>query len=155
MAQARNEKELGNAAYKKKEFETALNHYNEAVKLNPNDMTYYTNIAGKISVDICISTLHLQSSDHVFISMCLVIHVTAVYFEQKEFKKCIEQCEKAIEVGRENRADFKLIAKAFARIGNAYKKMEVSTFHVFRYLTNVENVRFCIGNEKFEFFQAI
>ncbi|XKL66599.1 hypothetical protein PGB90_010019 [Kerria lacca] len=90
---ARKEKELGNAAYKKKEFETALNHYNKGVELNPTDMTYYTNIA-------------------------------AVYFEQKEYKKCIEQCEKAIEVGRENRADFKLIAKAFARIGNAYKKME-------------------------------
>lgn len=52
----------------------------------------------------------------------------AVYFEQKEYKKCIEQCEKAVEVGRENRADFKLIAKAFFRIGNAYKKLEVKFF---------------------------
>lgn len=49
----------------------------------------------------------------------------AVYFEQKQYKLCIEQCEKAVEVGRENRADFKLIAKAFSRIGNAYKKLEV------------------------------
>lgn len=56
--------------------------------------------------------------------MIVLCHL-AVYFEQKEYKKCIEQCEKAIEIGRENRADFKLIAKAFTRIGNAYKKLEV------------------------------
>ncbi|KDR14610.1 stress-induced-phosphoprotein 1 isoform X1 [Zootermopsis nevadensis] len=50
-------------------------------------------------------------------------NIAAVYFEQKEYKKCIEQCEKAIEVGRENRADFKLISKAFTRIGNAHMKL--------------------------------
>lgn len=53
-----------------------------------------------------------------------LLNIAAVYFEQKEYEKCIGQCEKAIEIGRENRADFKLIAKAFTRIGHAYKRME-------------------------------
>ncbi|XP_057325987.1 stress-induced-phosphoprotein 1 [Microplitis mediator] len=86
------EKQKGNDAYKKKDFETALSHYHKAVELDPTDITYLLNIA-------------------------------AVYFEQKEYQKCIEQCEKAIDIGRENRADFKLIAKAFTRIGHSYEKM--------------------------------
>lgn len=90
---AKREKELGNQAYKKKEFENALKHYSKAVEHDPADITFYSNIA-------------------------------AVYFEQKDYKKCISECEKGIEIGRENRADYKLIAKAFTRIGNAYKKLE-------------------------------
>lgn len=90
---AKKEKELGNEAYKKKQFSEALAHYNKAVELDPTDITFHNNIA-------------------------------AVYFETKEYEKCIEQCKKAVDTGRENRADFKLIAKALARIGNAYKKLE-------------------------------
>lgn len=92
--QALAEKEKGNAAYKKKNFVSALDHYNKAVEFDPTDMTYLTNLA-------------------------------AVYFEQKDFMKCVEMCTRAIDVGRENRADFKLIAKAYTRIGNSYKKLKV------------------------------
>lgn len=51
-------------------------------------------------------------------------NLAAVYFEQKDYEKCIAECEKAIEVGRENRADFKLIAKSFLRIGNANRRLK-------------------------------
>uniref|UniRef100_A0A1A9X5S2 Stress-induced-phosphoprotein 1 n=1 Tax=Glossina brevipalpis TaxID=37001 RepID=A0A1A9X5S2_9MUSC len=87
------EKEAGNAAYKKKDFDSALNHYTKAMEYDPTDITFYNNIA-------------------------------AVYFERKQYDECIKMCEKGIEIGRENRADFKLIGKAFARIGNSYRKLE-------------------------------
>ncbi|XP_022333019.2 stress-induced-phosphoprotein 1 [Crassostrea virginica] len=87
------EKEKGNAAYKKKDFETALTHYSAAIDLDPANITFRNNRA-------------------------------AVYFEQENYDKCIEECEKAVEIGRENRADYTLIAKALARIGKAYLKKD-------------------------------
>jgi len=45
--QALKEKELGNAAYKKKEFEEALQHYDRAIELDPDTITFMTNKAGR------------------------------------------------------------------------------------------------------------
>lgn len=57
---------------------------------------------------------------------------SAVFFETKDYDDCIETCQKAIDVGRDNRADFKLIAKALSRIGNAYKaKKDYSNSKIF------------------------
>jgi hypothetical protein len=36
---------------------------------------------------------------------------SAVFFEEDKFEECIKECEKAVEVGRENSADFQQIAK--------------------------------------------
>lgn len=46
LVQAMEEKEKGNAAYKKKEFEVALQHYDKAMELDPTNITFLTNKAG-------------------------------------------------------------------------------------------------------------
>ncbi|CAH8576146.1 unnamed protein product [Schistosoma turkestanicum] len=91
--EAEAEKEKGNAAYKKKDFETAIGHYDKAIELDPTCITYHTNKA-------------------------------AVYYEKGEYDKCVEVCLKAVEIGRQNRADFKLIGKAYARAAHAFEKKE-------------------------------
>ena len=50
-------------------------------------------------------------------------NMAAVLFEQKKYDECIVKCKEAIEIGRAARADYKIVAKSFARIGNAYKAM--------------------------------
>ncbi|CAK1600586.1 unnamed protein product [Parnassius mnemosyne] len=75
--------------------------------------------------DFANAIQHYQKAvEHDPTDITFYTNIAAVYFEQKDYEKCIKECEKAIDIGRENRADFKLIAKAFTRIGNAYKKME-------------------------------
>uniref|UniRef100_A0A7S0RRP4 STI1 domain-containing protein n=1 Tax=Chlamydomonas leiostraca TaxID=1034604 RepID=A0A7S0RRP4_9CHLO len=48
----------------------------------------------------------------------------AVFFETGQYDKCMEDCDKAVERGRELRADYKLVAKAMARKGSALAKLE-------------------------------
>lgn len=74
---------------------------------------------------------HYQKAvEHDPTDITFYTNMAAVYFEQKEYEKCIKECEKAIEIGRENRADFKLIAKAFTRIGKLNSLFLQSILHV-------------------------
>ncbi|KAL2824798.1 hypothetical protein BDW59DRAFT_147105 [Aspergillus cavernicola] len=49
-------------------------------------------------------------------------NIGAAKFEKGDLQGAIETCQKAIEEGRELRADFKVFAKAYTRIGTAYEK---------------------------------
>ncbi|KAI9218530.1 hypothetical protein BC828DRAFT_399541 [Blastocladiella britannica] len=90
--QALAEKEAGNAAYKKREFESALAHYAKAWELSDEtEVPVLTNTA-------------------------------AVHFEMGNYDECIKICEQAVEVGRERRVAFTVVARALARAGNAFVK---------------------------------
>lgn len=90
-AEAQKEKEAGNAAYKKKDFDTAIQHYSKALELDDEDVSFLTNRA-------------------------------AVYLEMGKYEDCIKDCDKAVERGRELRADYKMIARALTRKGTAMGK---------------------------------
>ncbi|RCK65206.1 Heat shock protein STI1 [Candida viswanathii] len=48
----------------------------------------------------------------------------AAEYEKGDYQAAIATCEKAVEEGRDLRADYKLIAKSFARLGNTYLKLD-------------------------------
>jgi stress-induced-phosphoprotein 1 len=89
---ANDKKKEGNEFYKKKDFENAIKCYDEAIEIDPTNMTFLNNKA-------------------------------AVYFTQKKFQECIDECLKAVEVGKENKAPFEDRGKAYTRCAKAYQKM--------------------------------
>ncbi|KAL0732979.1 hypothetical protein Bca4012_009189 [Brassica carinata] len=90
---AKTEKKLGTTAYKKRDFEAAIQHYSKAMEMDDEDISYITNRA-------------------------------AIYLQMEKYKECIEDCDKAVERGRELGSDDKVVvARALTRKGTAFVKM--------------------------------
>ncbi|XP_071490737.1 stress-induced-phosphoprotein 1-like, partial [Diadema antillarum] len=89
----------------------------EAVKLKEAGNVEYK----KKNLDKAIE-LYTQAfeKDNTFISA--LTNRAAAHFEKGDYNACREDCLKAVEIGRQNRADFKMIAKALARIATSYSK---------------------------------
>lgn len=60
------------------------------------------------------AALQLDDTDITFLT-----NKAAVYFEMKEYDKCIEDCDAAIARGKELHADYKLVARAMTRKATA------------------------------------
>jgi stress-induced-phosphoprotein 1 len=56
-------------------------------------------------------------------NMAFLSNKAAVYFTQKKYQECADECNKAIEVGKANRASFEDRAKALTRCAKAHQMM--------------------------------
>ncbi|KAK3905764.1 heat shock protein sti1 [Staphylotrichum tortipilum] len=65
---------------------------------------------------------HYQAAWDLHQDITYLNNLGAAYFEKGDYQACIETCTKAIEEGRNLYADFKIIAKSYARIGTAHEK---------------------------------
>ncbi|KAK4167232.1 putative heat shock protein [Cladorrhinum sp. PSN259] len=66
---------------------------------------------------------HYQAAWDLHKDITYLNNLGAAYFEKGDYQACIDVCTKAAEEGRELYADFKVIAKSYARIGTAYEKL--------------------------------
>ncbi|VUC22266.1 unnamed protein product [Clonostachys rosea] len=66
---------------------------------------------------------HYSKAWELFKDITYLNNLGAAYFEKGDYEKAIEACQKAVEEGREIYADFKLIAKSYARIGTSYERL--------------------------------
>ncbi|KAK4156170.1 hypothetical protein C8A00DRAFT_30983 [Chaetomidium leptoderma] len=65
---------------------------------------------------------HYQAAWDLHKDITYLNNLGAAHFEKGDYQACIETCTKAVEEGRSAYADFKIIAKSYARIGAAYEK---------------------------------
>ena len=184
--QAAAENNLGDEAYTKNDFESAVSHHLKAVELNPAEMMSYYDIAfimfqqerygecaefctkavnvGKVSEANSkmvqeVLELHAKVENHLGMEaykgrdmesailhhlkavelnpkdMMTLYNITFIKFQQEKFEECVENCIRAVKVGKENGADDKMLGEVFklhAKVENhvgldAYKKGDFET----------------------------
>ncbi|KAG9235994.1 putative heat shock protein sti1 like protein [Amylocarpus encephaloides] len=65
---------------------------------------------------------HYTKAWDLFKDITYLNNLGAAQFENGDYDAAIKACETAVEEGREIYADFKMIAKSYARIGSSYEK---------------------------------
>ena len=66
---------------------------------------------------------HYQKAWDTHKDITYLNNIGAAYYEKGDYESAIKSCEQAVEEGREIYADFKMIAKSYARIGTSYEKL--------------------------------
>lgn len=83
---------------------------NDAAKLKEEGNNLYKQRKFDEALEKYKAAFELEPANTTFL-----LNQTAVYFEQGAFEQCITECEKALEHGRENKAEYTVIAKLMTR----------------------------------------
>uniref|UniRef100_A0A8C2WID1 Stress-induced-phosphoprotein 1 n=1 Tax=Cyclopterus lumpus TaxID=8103 RepID=A0A8C2WID1_CYCLU len=94
------EKELGNAAYKNKDFDTALKHYEEAVKHDPTNMTYISNQTTRVVVTGSCFIIITELLYNGLYTLCTLARIGNSYFKQDKYKEAIQYLNKSLSEHR-------------------------------------------------------
>lgn len=66
---------------------------------------------------------HYTKAWELYKDITYLNNVGAAKYEKGDYEGAIKACQEAVEYGREVYADFKMIAKSYARIGTSYEKL--------------------------------
>eukprot|EP00349_Pseudokeronopsis_sp_Brazil_P006212 CAMPEP_0202964284 /NCGR_PEP_ID=MMETSP1396-20130829/8364_1 /ASSEMBLY_ACC=CAM_ASM_000872 /TAXON_ID= /ORGANISM="Pseudokeronopsis sp., Strain Brazil" /LENGTH=381 /DNA_ID=CAMNT_0049686273 /DNA_START=64 /DNA_END=1209 /DNA_ORIENTATION=+ len=131
-AQAEEEKIKGNTAINSKDYESAIKHYSEALKLSsdgPNSHVYFCNRAAaychtnqyQLAVDDCLSSIAL-SPDYVKAHSRLGL----AYYFQENYQDAVDAYERAVELEPDNKASQDSLRQAKAKAKKVANKSSVA-----------------------------
>merc|ERR1712137_1316703 len=89
----------------------------EALEMKTKGTAHYKKKEFDAALECYSKAFDMDPENMVFLS-----NRAAVHLEMKNYEECRKDCEESIKIGRAARADYSLIAKAYVRIGNSYKK---------------------------------
>lgn len=117
-SEAEEEKNKGNAAYKSRQFQAAIGHYNLALELNPTEITYITNKAAAhfelgeldICLQLCEEAVERGREVHADLAKIAKAYTRKanVYLKMNRLEEAIEALKTSLEEYHDEKVKFQL-----------------------------------------------
>ena len=109
------------AAAKKRqeEFEKLPENKQKAITLKNEGNEAYKAQDFKKALELYQKAAEMDDTESVY-----HMNMASAYMGMKEYESCVKSCDKALEIGKENKADYETIGKAYFRKAKALAKLQ-------------------------------